>query len=96
MSRAVGPFSPVAPPEVGVLLRRCVALDDEAHRVAGEWGEADGPHVAEFLAEGRVHPVGGNGLVGLVGAGIASDACVREVDAVTLAFDGPDGDLVGP
>jgi hypothetical protein len=49
----------------------CVALDDEDHRVAGEGAEADGPHVAEFLAEGGVHAVGVDGLVGLVGAGVA-------------------------
>ena len=34
--------------------------------------------------------------MGLVGAGVAGGAGVGEVDAVAVAFDGPDGDLVGP
>jgi hypothetical protein len=55
----------------------------------------DGPHVAKFLAEGGVHAVGVDGLVGPVGSGIAGGAGVGEVDAVAVAFDGPDGDLVG-
>jgi hypothetical protein len=36
------------------------------------------------------------GLVSLVGAGVAGGSGVGEVDAVAVAFDGPDGDLVGP
>ena len=46
----------MALPAGGVLLGLCVALDDEDHCVAGEGDEADGPHVPEFLAKGRLHP----------------------------------------
>jgi hypothetical protein len=46
----------LARPAAAVLPGLCVALDDEDHRVARERAEADGPHVAEFLAKGRVHP----------------------------------------
>jgi hypothetical protein len=75
--------------------RLCVPLDDEDHRVARERPEADGPHVAQFLAEGGVHAVGVDGLMGLVATGVAGSAGVGEIDSVAPAFDGPDRDLVG-
>jgi hypothetical protein len=65
----------------------CVALDDRDHRIAGERAEPDSPHVAEPLGgRWRLSYAGGiDGVLRLVGAGVASGAGVGELDSVAVA-----------